>query len=140
MERSERHMGLRLVLLFSVARAGTARRGGNQLGGMAGTMDPRLLNGDTRESNETPADFDYDIVVIGGGSGGIACAKEAAALGARTCLLDFVKPSPQGSSWGLGGTCVNVGLPYPASSLLVLTNTLIRWVAFPRSSCTRRLC
>ncbi|VDM81336.1 unnamed protein product [Strongylus vulgaris] len=23
--------------------------------------------------------------------------------------MDFVKPSPQGSSWGLGGTCVNVG-------------------------------
>ncbi|XP_076423432.1 thioredoxin reductase 3 isoform X2 [Peromyscus maniculatus bairdii] len=24
-------------------------------------------------------------------------------------VLDFVVPSPQGSSWGLGGTCVNVG-------------------------------
>ena len=24
-------------------------------------------------------------------------------------LFDFVKPSPQGSTWGLGGTCVNVG-------------------------------
>ena len=23
--------------------------------------------------------------------------------------LDFVKPSPQGTTWGLGGTCVNVG-------------------------------
>jgi hypothetical protein len=27
----------------------------------------------------------------------------------RVCLLDFVKPSPAGSKWGLGGTCVNVG-------------------------------
>ncbi|KAJ8312602.1 hypothetical protein KUTeg_009975 [Tegillarca granosa] len=32
----------------------------------------------------------YDLVVIGGGSGGLACAKE-------------------GTKWGLGGTCVNVG-------------------------------
>jgi len=24
-------------------------------------------------------------------------------------LLDYVEPSPQGTSWGLGGTCVNVG-------------------------------
>lgn len=23
--------------------------------------------------------------------------------------MDFVKPSPQGTKWGLGGTCVNVG-------------------------------
>lgn len=23
--------------------------------------------------------------------------------------LDYVKPSPAGSKWGLGGTCVNVG-------------------------------
>lgn len=48
--------------------------------------------------------YDYDLVVIGGGSGGLACAKEAAAWGARVALLDYVKPSPAGSSWGLGGT------------------------------------
>ena len=51
----------------------------------------------------------YDLIVIGGGSGGLACAKAAASLGARVALLDFVKPSPQGTTWGLGGTCVNVG-------------------------------
>lgn len=49
------------------------------------------------------------MVVIGGGSGGLACAKEAVALGARVACLDYVKPSPAGSKWGLGGTCVNVG-------------------------------
>ena len=53
--------------------------------------------------------YDYDLFVIGGGSGGMAAAKEAAALGAKVALCDFVKPSPQGTSWGLGGTCVNVG-------------------------------
>ncbi|XP_004518826.1 thioredoxin reductase 1, mitochondrial isoform X2 [Ceratitis capitata] len=54
-------------------------------------------------------EYDYDLVVIGGGSGGLACAKEAVALGARVACLDYVKPSPVGSKWGLGGTCVNVG-------------------------------
>lgn len=55
--------------------------------------------------------YSYDLVVIGGGSGGLACAKEAAALNPdlRIALCDFVKPSPQGTKWGLGGTCVNVG-------------------------------
>lgn len=27
----------------------------------------------------------------------------------RVCNLDFVKPSPPGTKWGYGGTCVNVG-------------------------------
>lgn len=49
------------------------------------------------------------MVVIGGGSGGLACAKEAAAQGAKVAVLDFVTPSPIGTKWGLGGTCVNVG-------------------------------
>lgn len=47
--------------------------------------------------------------MIGGGSGGLACAKEAVAHGAKVAVLDFVTPSPQGTKWGLGGTCVNVG-------------------------------
>jgi pyruvate/2-oxoglutarate dehydrogenase complex dihydrolipoamide dehydrogenase (E3) component len=53
--------------------------------------------------------YDYDLIVIGGGSGGMATAKEAAQLGAKVACLDFVKPSPAGTTWGLGGTCVNVG-------------------------------
>lgn len=53
--------------------------------------------------------YDYDLVVIGGGSGGLACSKAAAGYGAKVAVLDFVKPSPAGTSWGLGGTCVNVG-------------------------------
>lgn len=53
--------------------------------------------------------YDYDLFVIGGGSGGISAARWAATLGKKVALADFVKPSPAGSTWGLGGTCVNVG-------------------------------
>ena len=54
-------------------------------------------------------EYDYDHVVIGGGSGGLSASKEAAKLGAKVACLDFVTPSPAGTRWGLGGTCVNVG-------------------------------
>jgi thioredoxin reductase (NADPH) len=53
--------------------------------------------------------FDYDLFVIGGGSGGISAARHAAELGKKVALADFVTPSPVGTTWGLGGTCVNVG-------------------------------
>ena len=51
----------------------------------------------------------YDFFVIGGGSGGLSASKEAAYLGAKVGLADFVRPTPNGTKWGLGGTCVNVG-------------------------------
>ncbi|KAJ8400660.1 hypothetical protein AAFF_G00394290 [Aldrovandia affinis] len=51
----------------------------------------------------------YDLIVIGGGSGGLACSKEAARLGKKVLVMDYVVPTPKGTTWGLGGTCVNVG-------------------------------
>lgn len=53
--------------------------------------------------------YDYDLIVIGGGSGGLAASKEAARYGKKVAVLDFVVPTPKGTTWGLGGTCVNVG-------------------------------
>ncbi len=55
------------------------------------------------------SEYDFDLFVIGGGSGGLACAKQAGMLGAKVGLADFVTPSPHGTAYGLGGTCVNVG-------------------------------
>jgi glutathione reductase (NADPH) len=43
---------------------------------------------------------EYDLIAIGGGSGGLACAQRAALHGARAAVIE---PGP------LGGTCVNVG-------------------------------
>lgn len=51
----------------------------------------------------------YDLLVIGGGSGGLAASKAAAKFGKKVAVCDFVRPSPAGTTWGLGGTCVNVG-------------------------------
>ena len=45
-------------------------------------------------------DAQFDLVVIGGGSGGLAAAQRAAEYGARVVLIE---------SGALGGTCVNVG-------------------------------
>lgn len=55
--------------------------------------------------------YEYDLVVIGGGSGGLSAAKEATKVNpaARVLVLDLVQPSLHGTRWGLGGTCVNVG-------------------------------
>ncbi len=45
-------------------------------------------------------DFDYDLFVIGGGSGGVRAARMSAQFGARVALCE---------ERYLGGTCVNVG-------------------------------
>ncbi|EWH01072.1 glutathione-disulfide reductase [Halomonas sp. BC04] len=45
-------------------------------------------------------DFDYDLFVIGAGSGGVRAARTAAATGARVAVAE---------DRYLGGTCVNVG-------------------------------
>jgi len=77
-------------------------------GGLLSSKKPSLYWNLSRCFSEK-RNFDYDLVVIGGGSGGLACSKEAAHYGKRVAVLDFVDPSYQGTTWGLGGTCVNVG-------------------------------
>lgn len=54
------------------------------------------------------AETTYDIVVLGGGSGGYACALRAAGLGLRVALVEKAK---------LGGTCLHQGC-IPTKALL----------------------
>lgn len=44
--------------------------------------------------------MNFDLICLGGGSGGIACANKAASLGAKVAVIENQK---------LGGTCVNLG-------------------------------
>ena len=54
------------------------------------------LQHDSNSTTIQEQTFDYDLVVIGGGSGGLAAAKEARKYGKRVAVLDYVKPSPIG--------------------------------------------
>uniref|UniRef100_A0A5K3F8L2 thioredoxin-disulfide reductase (NADPH) n=1 Tax=Mesocestoides corti TaxID=53468 RepID=A0A5K3F8L2_MESCO len=76
---------------------------------IGGCDDVMAIDDQTILKKSAEMKYDYDLVVIGGGSGGLALAKESARCGARVSLLDFVLPTPKGATWGLGGTCVNVG-------------------------------
>jgi glutathione reductase (NADPH) len=46
------------------------------------------------------SDQSFDLISVGGGSGGLACAQRAAEYGAKTAVIEPHR---------LGGTCVNVG-------------------------------
>jgi glutathione reductase (NADPH) len=48
----------------------------------------------------TVSEQSFDLISIGGGSGGLACAQRAAEFGAKVAVIE---------SHRLGGTCVNVG-------------------------------
>ena len=51
----------------------------------------------------------FDFAVIGGGSGGLSFADEAAQKGFSVKIFDYVIPTPLDNRWGIGGTCANVG-------------------------------
>jgi len=60
------------------------------------TMSLRGTSAATKEEHP----YEYDYIVIGAGSGGIASAKRAASYGAKVAIVEMK---------ALGGTCVNVG-------------------------------
>ena len=61
---------------------------------------PQRVVGRPRATTVRCADESYDYLVLGGGSGGIASGRRAAAHGAKVCVIERER---------LGGTCVNVG-------------------------------
>src|SRR6185312_13511832 len=66
-------------------------------------------SGPARTARRTPvAETDVDLVILGGGSGGYACALRAAELGMSVVLIDKAE---------LGGTCLHRGC-IPTKALL----------------------
>lgn len=59
-----------------------------------------MTNLKTHDALGAPSNIIFDLVVIGAGSGGLAAAKRAAALGARVLLIEADE---------VGGTCVRKG-------------------------------
>jgi glutathione reductase (NADPH) len=59
------------------------------------------------------SEYDFDFVVIGGGSGGLACAKRAVVHGKKVAVIERAR-------WG--GTCVNVGCV--PKKIMFLTSTM----------------
>ncbi len=55
------------------------------------------------DSSSDGGEYDYDYLVIGAGSGGIASARRAASYGAKVGVVEKGR---------LGGTCVNVGCKF----------------------------
>jgi glutathione reductase (NADPH) len=67
--------------------------------GHDGSYEARAPSGRGLEEELVSA-FDFDLFVIGGGSGGVRAARMSAGLGAKVALAERAR---------LGGTCVNVG-------------------------------
>ena len=61
---------------------------------------PGLIDLSEFPGGDTVSNFDYDLFVIGAGSGGVRAARMAAGFGARVAIAE---------DRYLGGTCVNVG-------------------------------
>jgi len=57
----------------------------------------------------TATEYDYDLLVIGGGSGGVRASRISAGHGAKVCLLEGQLKHGAPNYSALGGTCVNVG-------------------------------
>ncbi len=61
----------------------------------------------------TNEEYDYELIIIGGGAGGFSAATKASELGIKTLMINGGLP--------IGGTCVNVGC-VPSKILIEMSN------------------
>lgn len=73
---------------------------GNKIRPAFGSRSATRPSATSRFMSDDSGEYDYDYLVIGGGSGGIASARRAATYGAKVAVVEKGR---------LGGTCVNVG-------------------------------
>lgn len=59
--------------------------------------------------SSSAGEYDYDLLVIGGGSGGVRASRIAAGHGAKVALLEGQLKHGAPNYSAIGGTCVNVG-------------------------------
>lgn len=76
-------------------------------------LSPMSLKSSTMESPAAGVtsedEYDYDFVVIGGGSGGVRASRIASGHGAKTVILEGQLEHGAPNYSAIGGTCVNVG-------------------------------
>lgn len=59
------------------------------------------------DNGEGPVEYDYDLFVIGAGSGGVRASRTAAGFGAKVAICELpYHPISSESAGGIGGTCV----------------------------------
>ncbi|CAJ1947285.1 unnamed protein product [Cylindrotheca closterium] len=81
----------------------------------AATFVPRTslrrtaLSSVVSRSMSSEGDYDYDFLVIGGGSGGVRASRIAAGHGAKVALIEPQLQHGAPNYSAIGGTCVNVG-------------------------------
>lgn len=67
------------------------------------------MSTDSRLSSSESDDDTYDLVVIGGGSGGVRCSRISSGYGKKVVLLEGQLNHGAPNYSAIGGTCVNVG-------------------------------